>query len=101
MANGGGVEGPGALSQQHGPTYSPSLIMDRCAGCNAANVSLLACDDLEGASGNSKDGVPPVGDPSKQLRYVEMIEMIAAFTAYQLAITRRCCAMDCLPGKIL
>ena len=45
-------------------------MVDRCAGCNAANVSLLTCDDLDGASGNNKDGVPPVGNPSKHIGWV-------------------------------
>jgi hypothetical protein len=36
--------------------------MDRCAGCNASDVSLLACDDIQGPTG--------VSDPSKRARYV-------------------------------
>jgi hypothetical protein len=42
---------------------SPTLRLDRCAGCNAADVNLLACDDLDGKGG-------PVSDPSHRSRYV-------------------------------
>ena len=52
--------------QYHQPNMS---LTDRCAGCNAIDVPLLACDDLDGAS-NNKDGVPPVGDLSLRSRYV-------------------------------
>ena len=36
--------------------------MDRCAGCDATDVSLLACDDIQGPTGAS--------DPSKRQRWV-------------------------------
>lgn len=45
--------------------YSPPA--DRCAGCNAVDAPLLACDDLDGASGNT-DGFL-VGDPSQRTRF--------------------------------
>jgi len=76
MANGSGMTGPGPgfqqqqqqHQQQQGLPYPP--LMDRCAGCGAVDVSLLACDDLDGASGNNKDGLPTLGDPSQRSRYV-------------------------------
>jgi len=39
---------------------------NRCAGCSAVDVALLACDDIDG-SGN-------VTDPSQRARYVWIIE---------------------------
>jgi hypothetical protein len=87
MANGsmapgppGSVPGPGFRiqhhhyqQQQHQHHHHQSLpnmsLTDRCAGCNAVDVPLLACDDLDGAS-NNKDGLPPVGDLSLRSRYV-------------------------------
>ena len=76
MANGSGMGGTGSSfpPQQHqhhlhqGTPY-PSLL-DRCAGCGAVDLSLLACDDLDGASGKNKDGLPLVVDPSQRARYV-------------------------------
>jgi hypothetical protein len=45
---------------------SPSLgRLDRCAGCNATDVSLLACDDLDGKGGPT--------DPSNRSRYVKWL----------------------------
>merc|ERR1712238_355122 len=63
--------GPGSgpkfrLQNQH-LSYQPPLI-DGCAGCNAVDVPLLACDDLDGASGNQEVS-PPVGDPSQRSRF--------------------------------
>ena len=40
--------------------------LDRCAGCNAADVSLLACDDLDGKGGPT--------DPANRSRYVAEID---------------------------
>ena len=75
MANRTGAAGPGSGSgfiaphpaQQHqqGLPYPP--IIDRGS---AADSSLLPSDNLEGATSNSKDGLPAIGDPSQRLRYV-------------------------------
>jgi len=63
--------GPGSgpnfrLQNQH-LSYPPPLT-DGCAGCNAVDVPLLACDDLDGASGNQEVS-PPIGDPSQRSRF--------------------------------
>ena len=76
MANGTATAGPGSgfvahhKAQQHqqGLPYPP--LMDRCAGCGRTDHSLLACDDLDGAASNSKDGLPAIGDPSQRQRSV-------------------------------
>lgn len=70
VTNGSVGPGPGPkfrLQNQH-LSYPPPLT-DGCAGCNVVDVPLLACDDLDGASGN-QEGLPPVGDSSQRSRYV-------------------------------
>jgi len=74
MANGTGTAGPGfiphqASQQQHPQGLSYPPLMDRCAGCGVIDSSLLACDDLDGASSNNKDGLPTIGDPSQRQRF--------------------------------
>ena len=72
MANGAGATGQGLSAafithlptQQHPQGLYPQL-MDRCAGCGVVDSSLLACDDLDGAT---KDGMPTIGDPSQRQR---------------------------------
>ncbi|VEU39763.1 unnamed protein product [Pseudo-nitzschia multistriata] len=73
MGNAGsgmGVPGSGFPPQQH--HHHPHQIsqflppMDRCAGCGAVDTPLLACDDLDRASGKKKDIVI---DPSQRLRF--------------------------------
>jgi len=80
MANGAGASGagPGFIShhsvQQHqqGLMYPIQLDrpqIDRCSGCGVVDSSLLACDDLDRASSNNKDGLPAIGDPSQRQRF--------------------------------
>ncbi len=72
MANGAGATGQGPspafiphlATQQHPQGLYPQL-MDRCAGCGVVDSSLLACDDLDGAT---KGGMPTIGDPSRRQR---------------------------------
>ena len=40
----------------------------RCAGCNAVDVSLLACDDI--------DGNGTVSDPSQRARWVKLVDAL-------------------------
>ena len=70
MANGTGAAGPGPgfLPQHHPGQQLPQglyPLMDRCAGCGVMDQSLLACDDLDGAT---KDGMPAIADPSRRQR---------------------------------
>ena len=83
MGNAGsgmGVPGSGFPPQQH--HHHPHQIsqflppMDRCAGCGAVDTPLLACDDLDRASGKKKDIVI---DPSQRLRYVAAVVTFLGF----------------------
>ena len=85
MANGAGAAGagPGFIPhhsvQQHqqGLMYPAQLDrpqIDRCSGCGVVDSSLLACDDLDRASSNNKDGLPAIGDPSQRQRYARCTE---------------------------
>mmetsp|Transcript_14451 Transcript_14451/g.40234 ORF Transcript_14451/g.40234 Transcript_14451/m.40234 type:complete len:650 (-) Transcript_14451:164-2113(-) len=78
MASGSGMAGSGFPQHQqqqqqqqpqhhHHPLHQayPSP-MDRCAGCGAVDVPLLACDDIDG---KGKDGLPVVIDPSQRSRF--------------------------------
>ena len=73
MANGTGATGQGPSpafiphlqTQQHPQGLSYAPLMDRCAGCGVVDASLLACDDLDGAT---KDGMPAITDPSQRRR---------------------------------
>jgi hypothetical protein len=73
MANGTGAPGPahGFIPhhppQQHQQGLSYPSLMDRCAGCGVVDSSLLACDDLDGAS---KDGLSALGNPAQRQRCV-------------------------------
>lgn len=68
MANGMAGPGPGYAMQQHQQALSYQSMMDRCVGCGAVDVPLLACDDLDNASKN-KDGLPVITDPSQRARF--------------------------------
>ena len=48
--------------------------MDRCAGCDATDVSLLACDDIQGPDGTS--------DPSKRARCVFRDKLSFSFPVF-------------------